>query len=389
MFRERLRLGERKKRILIVIGSLDLGGTEKQLLSILPLLNKIYEIDIYTTSYAGALLLDFKQKGIRVFYSRKTSARNKILKSLFSLTKAFMRFSFFIRKNHYDVIHFFLPGAYVLGGVAACLQSKTNLIMSRRSQNNYQKKHPILAKFEKLLHKRMYAVTANSQKVKEQLLGEGVLNGQIKIIYNGVDVSRFNIPVDYKLKHELDIDKESLVLTIIANLYQYKGHKDLFYALEYIKNRMPEKWVLLCIGRDAGEKQHLLQVAVQCEISEHVRFLDERRDIEKIVSITDIGILVSHEEGFSNAVLELMAGGTPMVVTDVGGNAEAIEDGYSGLVIPPKRSKLLANAIIKLVSDESDRELFGERALKKTQAEYTVEKCAKEYCKLYTSLIYG
>lgn len=372
------------KKILIVIGSLDLGGTEKHLLSILPLLKRKYQIEIYTTSHAGSLLEDFNRNGINVFYNRKSKKKTKSrIKKIAVLSKEFIRFYFFIKKNAYHIIHFFLPGAYLMGGVAACLQKKKNLIMSRRSQNDYQKKHPIIGIIEKILHKKMRFVIANSNRVANQLSDEGVKNTQLRLIYNGVDLERFNMPYDHEFKCAMNLCNDAFVMTIIANLYRYKGHVDLFDALRNIKDKLPPNWVLLCVGRDAGEKRKLIETAEYGNISNNIRFLGERRDIAKIISISDIGLLVSHEEGFSNAVLEMMAGGKPMIVTDVGGSAEVTENGYNGIVITPRATEELGASIMKLVYDDALRKLMGIRALEKVKKNYSLKKCVAEYDKLY------
>lgn len=380
---------KKKKRILIVIGSLNLGGTEKYLLTVLPRLLDDFDIDVYTTSFAGTLLKDFESAGIMVHYHNNTAQQNnfKALKFI-SLLANYMRAVRYMARSKYDVIHFYLPGAYLLGGFAALMTGQKNLLMSRRSQNDYQVKHPVMAKVERYLHTKMRYVLANSKKVREQLLEEGVDKNRVKLIYNGVNVSSFNLGENKtNNKEQYGIDKSDFVFTIIANLYFYKGHADLFYALSKIKNKLSNRWILLCVGRDAGEKNNLIQLAQNLGLSKHIKFLNESSYISNIISITDVGISASHEEGFSNAVLEMMAGGKPMIVTDAGGNAEAIINNKTGLVVPPKDIDALAQAILKMIHNPEMMRKYGDNAKKRAISEFSLERCVDENRLLYQEVL--
>ena len=85
-------------------------------------------------------------------------------------------------------------------------------------------------------------------------------------------------------------------------------------------------------GRDDGIGSSLKTKTRKLGIAEHVRFLGQRPDVVELLRIADIGLQCSHEEGFSNALLEAMAAGLPTIATDVGGTAEAVVDGVTGLL---------------------------------------------------------
>src|SRR5205823_891079 len=122
---------------------------------------------------------------------------------------------------------------------------------------------------------------------------------------------------------------------IVANLIPYKAHTDLFHALAQISPKLPADWTLLCVGRDTGYGAKLEKFSQELKLSDHIQFLGERRDVRELLAHAHIGILCSHEEGFANAILEGMTTGLPMIVTDVGGNAEAVVHEKTGLVVPP------------------------------------------------------
>jgi glycosyltransferase involved in cell wall biosynthesis len=124
-------------------------------------------------------------------------------------------------------------------------------------------------------------------------------------------------------------------------------------------------------------------------LQNRIRFLGERADVPDLLRASDMGILASHEEGFSNAILESMAAGLPMVVTNVGGNAEAIVDGHSGLVVPPGNPPALADAIMRLVEDSPLALALGTRARQRVHAHFSTKACVDRYEALYTGLLAG
>ncbi|MBK8523307.1 MAG: glycosyltransferase [Betaproteobacteria bacterium] len=184
----------------------------------------------------------------------------------------------------------------------------------------------------------MDALLGNSQAVVQDLLDEGAPSG-VRLIYNGIDVGRFatgSARRGQTLRAELGFSDDRVVLTCVANLFPYKGHADLLAALALLGAEFSERSTLLLVGRDAGARAALEAQLVQLGLTERVRFLGERGDVPDLLAASDIGVLASHEEGFSNAVIEGMAAGLPMVVSDVGGNAEAVIDGECGHVVPAR-----------------------------------------------------
>jgi glycosyltransferase involved in cell wall biosynthesis len=378
-----------KPSLLIIIGSLDLGGAENHLLTILPRLKNDFDVTIFTTSFAGNFYQEFAKVGVPVEYKYLTgsSSTNKLSRIL-RLAKNFWRTLRYIRRHNPDIIHYFLPGSYLLGGYAATLLRRKHLIMSRRSQNDYQKKHHKIATvLEHRLHKRMSRVLANSQKVATQLKDEGVNDKQLRLIYNGVDLDRYSLNADPEFRESLDIPNDALVFTIVANLFFYKGHQDLLHAFANIHSQLPENWVLLCVGRNTGELDSLQKLATKLGLENHIRFLGQRMDIPEIVSASDIGILASHEEGFSNAILEFMACGKPMMVTRVGGNAEAVLDQQCGYVVAPKDSDQMADALLKLATDPQIRDTFGQAARERVSQEFSLTACVDKYKTLYQDVL--
>jgi glycosyltransferase involved in cell wall biosynthesis len=234
----------------------------------------------------------------------------------------------------------------------------------------------------------MDAVLANSAAIFQELLGEGVAPARLGLIYNGValplpECDRF------QARKELKLSNDTLVLVTVANLIGYKGHADLITALSQLRDTLPSDWVLCLVGRDDGIGESLKQQATACGIAAHIRFAGSVADVSPYLVAADIGVLPSHEEGFSNAILESMAAGLPMVVTAVGGNAEAIRDGEHGRVVPARNAAALAAAVGELAEDPVKRRAWGSAARARAENQFGIEQCAASYAATYRRLLAG
>jgi glycosyltransferase involved in cell wall biosynthesis len=111
--------------------------------------------------------------------------------------------------------------------------------------------------------------------------------------------------------------------------------------------------------------------------------------VPDLVRAADFALNVSHEEGFSNAVIEGMAAGLPMIVTDVGGNPEAVVDGETGLVVPPRDPVALGEAIAWLAGNREAAAAMGEAGAERVRRTFTIEACVDHYDALYRGLLAG
>lgn len=376
-----------KPDIFYVIGSLLVGGAEKHISMIAPaLVRRGYRVVVYNLSGDSVLGAAMADAGVKIISPpfRLLAIRLTLVRGIALAVSTLKLFFLFLFKRP-AIVHFFLPQAYIVGAIAARCAGLTGLIMSRRSLNNYQANHPVLARLERALHGNMRVVVANSKRVLAQLRDdENVPAGKLGLVYNGIDLACFDGPLDRKRKREeLAIGAKAKVLVIVANLIPYKGHMDLLEALARIQAHMPDDWVLLSVGRDDGIGDALKMAADRMGIADKVLFLGTRDDVPEILRVSDIGLLCSHEEGFSNAILESMAAGLPMVVSDVGGNAEAVADGISGIVVAPRSPDDLGRAIKKLTHDPALRKRMGQAGRSRVRKYFSLEACVDKYQKLY------
>ena len=372
-------------KLLVIVGSLRPGGTEIHLSSVLPRLSMLgWDVTVFVLRLGGELEPEMRRRGVRVHgvspgtskLSRVSIAAAKLLKLLYT--------------DKPDIVHFFLPESYLLGGVCSSLLKPPLRIMSRRSLNDYQSWNPGSFKWlEAWLHKRMDAVIGNSRAVVGQLRDEGVCDDRLGLLYNGLDMDRFK-PVGTKdaARAALGISAGTLVLVIVANLIPYKGHEDLLVALGGVKHELPSDWLLLSVGRDITDiGPGLAALCKELGLDSHVRWLGGRDDVPSVLAAADIGLLTSHHEGFSNSVLEGMGAGLPMVVTRVGGNVEAVVDGVTGYTISPGDTAAFGSAIVALAQSAELRRRFGEAGRRRVAENFTLDRCVAQYQRLYLGLL--
>jgi len=122
---------------------------------------------------------------------------------------------------------------------------------------------------------------------------------------------------------------------------------------------------------------------VVLNIERHIRFLGLRHDIPQLMAASDLSVLASHEEGFSNVLLESMAAGLPVVATSVGGNPEAVVHGVTGWLTPPHHPAKLAEKMIDLLNNEEKSEKWGERGRVLVKRKFSVEQMVSRHLVLY------
>jgi glycosyltransferase involved in cell wall biosynthesis len=228
-------------------------------------------------------------------------------------------------------------------------------------------------------------VTVNSKAVGEDTIKRDKGDGsKIQLVYNGLDLEDFTTSVDHKreIRKTLNIDPRKKIIITVANLIPYKGHTELLKAAAIVGRQFTDS-IFLLVGEDRGIQKGLEQQVQELGIGSSIIFLGQRKDIPDLMAASDISVLPSHEEGFSNVVLESMAAGLPVVATRVGGNPEAIIDGETGWLVPPKKPKELASKIMDLLHDPGKAEKWGEAGRRRVEQNFSHEKMVAEFVKLY------
>lgn len=376
------------KTIRIIITSLDFGGTERHLLQVLPGIKKLgWHPIIHTVRSDCAMKEAFEKAGIDVVFPKKIPLLPKKLRNFFEGIISWFTLYKIFKQDKNCVAHFFLPQAYVLGMMAACLAGHKGFkIMSRRSLNNYHKNIPFLGQLERKIHPKVDLFLANSKAVKQNLLEEGIPENKIQVIHNGINLVPFDEIEGKKIRQELGLETDVFVMTVTANLIPYKGHLDLLNAFSLIKNQLPKRWIVLCVGRNNGIQNQLEQKAQDMGLAHHIKFLGLRSVIPQILSDSDLGILCSHQEGMPNAVMEYMAARLPVVATTAGGIVDLVENGKTGFLAPIKNPEKLSQALLNVINHKNIKDL-GENGRQKIEKEFSIKRCVNKYDKVYKKVL--
>jgi len=372
-------------RILFTIGSLDIGGAEKQMLLLIKqLINRKYSVVVFVLLDNGHLKSDLVKMGVKVVSGglKKGDMRNKPWKLILSQFKLFRT----VRGYRPTIIHSFLPVITFMSALAGRICNTNLVITSRRAMGNHQGRFPLLIPFDLTAHMLSHYITANSRAVQADLVErEHVDKSKTVLIHNGIDLDCFNKApmVRKQWRNRMGIKDSQKVIICLANLIKYKGHRDFLYAIKEI-NRLNNTHFWF-VGEDRGIRSELESLARQLDIEHRIEFLGTRLDIPELLAASDISVLASHEEGFSNVILESMAAGLPVVATDVGGNGEAVVNGVTGWLVPPKNSGVLAKKIIDLLENPDRAKKMGEQGRARVKAHFSVERLVNQHIALYQS----
>ena len=365
-----------------------MGGTETHLLDLLPRLKSAgFEVALFCFTEKGARAGQLEDEGIEVVAAPSFAARKRSILAPLRIAAGQAKLFALIKRWRPDIVHFFLPSPYLAGAPVAIAARVPIKVMSRRSMADYRSNWPLIAPLEQRLHGYMDAIIGNAAAVTKELRQEGVPEHQLHLIYNGVTQTAETTSRS-AARREVNIEPDALVLSTIANLMPYKGHADLIAALKEIADRLPQPWLLLCAGRDGGSLAEISRAVNDSGLESNIRLLGERRDVPLLLAASDISILApTRNEGFSNAILESMVAGLPMVVTDVGGNAEAVRDGLTGIVVRAADPGALGAAILRLANDADLRQSMGIQAKACVAENFSLENSVARYVALYESLL--
>lgn len=204
---------------------------------------------------------------------------------------------------------------------------------------------------------------------------EGIALNHMEIIPNGVDLTRFRFNGEpEKIRESLGLKPGAPVVGIVAMLRPEKGHEMFLRSARSIVSQVPDAQFLI-VG-EGNERPKLEQLAKDFQIESHVRFLGARNDVPAVVSLFDVAVLSSRPvvETLSNAVLEYMAAGKPVVSTRVGSVPEQIDEGKTGFLVEPGDWEAMGERITRLLKDQDLKKKMGQASYDKVVQRYSLEQ---------------
>jgi len=347
-------------KVLQLISSFHQGGSERQAVQLTRLLKETqqYQVDLACLDKSGALLDEVAQLGLAEvpeypltgFYDRNALVQVR-------------RFALHLQRRCIDVIQTHDFYSNIFGMAAARLAGVRVRIAARRETIGWRT--PAQKIVERQAYRFAHTVVANSEAVRQQLIVEGVADRKIVTIHNGINLDRLALPAGFKrtaalASFGLPTAPHLRFVTIIANLrHPVKDHATFLRAARQVHAMFPAaRFIIAGEGELTGAMR---QLAAQLGINDRVFFIGRAERVAELLGATDVGVLSSKAEGFSNSILEYMAAACPVVVTDVGGAREAVIDGESGYIVPAGDDKQMAARIITLLENTEQARCLGER----------------------------
>jgi len=215
------------------------------------------------------------------------------------------------------------------------------------------------------------------------------------IIYEPVDLKVFNpdsISQEKRnmLKGELGIDEKEIILGTVGNVTWVKGYENMIEALSIIKKKYKGIKFLIVgkiLNTQIGYYRRLKEIVSSFGLDSHVHFLGVRRDIPEILSIMDIFILPSLQEGTPISILEAMAMKIPVIASRIGGIPEQVIDGETGILVDPGDAFAIALSILNLLESSERWHEMGENAREIIKRKFSLQNCVRAYKELYKELL--
>jgi len=322
-------------------------------------------------------------------YRLFTFGRGKFRSLIFMLST----FLFLVRKRRqYQIIHAHLASSPAIVAVIAGRILRKKVIIkfagAGKTGDIGTARETFVGKLKlKFLRKYTDCFVCPSEEVKRELIEYKFPEERIKKIPNGVDIKKFS-PVNGNIKEKI---KQSLnlsynkVVTFTGRLVLGKGLEILLSTWKKIISLFPDSHLLI-LGK-GSLKDTLQNMTNELKIKEYVTFKGEVKNIDQYLKASDVFILPSLAEGLSNALLEAMACGLPVVATNIGGTKEVIKNGMNGILVEPKNSEQLAQAVLSLIRDEKRAQRLGRNAQKTVKESYSLDRISKKYTQIYSQLL--
>jgi len=380
------------KRIKVVhiITRLDRGGSaDNTLITVMGLNKRRFKVTLVagrTTEPTPKLAQLKEQTHIRFLQVpqlvREISPHNDLI--------AFVKLYRLLKRGRFGIVHTHCSKAGILGRWAARLARAPHIVHTPHGNifyGYYGKPFThlfiLMERFSARFTDRIITLTNKGRE--EHLRFKVGLPDKFRTIYSGIDLSSFlgQKKERINVKKELGIPLNHRVVGSVARLVPVKDHFTFIKAAPLIAEAFPQVSFLL-VG-DGPLRNHVESLAAKLGVSQRMVITGMRDDIPRLLSAMDLVVLTSLNEGMGKSLVEAMAMGRAVVATDVGGVAEVVEDGTTGLLVPPSSPHLLAKAVIDLLRDDEKRGSFGQRG-KKRVGKFSAQLMIREIERLYLEL---
>lgn len=377
-----------------VLPGLGRGGTEKHVTDLASSIDRRrFSPCVISTAMGGAMEGELASRGIPVHlldYRGLSLRPGKTLPLFRDARRFFDTFSRILEERRVAILHAYLPAANILAMAGTLLRRPKVRIVSKRALCRYKDGHPAYAHFEDLANLAADAVMVNSRAVAEDVRRtERFVEGKMFLVHNGLEIpdepgggERLPLPPD------LGFPPDALPITYVANIREDKAHLCLVEAARRVVEAVPSARFLF-VGREDHEAAPVRARIRDLGLEGRVVLGGSRPDIPAILRATRVVAHPGEQEGLSNAILEAMAAGVPVVACRAGGNPEVVADGETGLLVAPGEPEALASAILELLRDPARAEAMGRAARERIRDRFSLAGMVAGVEESYIELLEG
>lgn len=285
----------------------------------------------------------------------------------------------YLRREQIDILHMHDPHGHTIGLLACVLAPQVRKVVSRRVDFA-----PIRNWFSRWKYKMSgVQYLAVSEAVRRVMINSGIPGTQVQTIHSGIDP---NLGQDVPAAEPLFPPGTRMVGTV-GHLAGHKGQGTLLEATRLLIRDEPKLGVAI-VGTGAL-RQRLEAQAADLGIAEHVQFTGFRHDVPSLIQTFEIFVFPSYLEGLGTSVLDAMALGKPVVATSAGGIPETVQDGITGLLVPPRDPVALAQAIRYLLQHPELQAQFGKAGRQRVEQAFTAQRMAQQTMQVYHQLMHA
>ncbi len=357
-------------KVLQILPELNVGGVETGTVDFAKYLAE-HGHRAVVVSNGGTLVGELEKIGVN-HYQLPVHKKN-----LWTMIQSVRRLKKIIIGEGVDVVH---ARSRVPAWIAYFACRKTPAAFITTCHGHYQKHF-----FSRIMGWAKFVIVPSTVIGKHMIESFGVSASNVRLIPRSVDLEKFNVP------RQRDSQKSHCVISMVGRITPLKGHEYFLRAMAKVIRYMPyaKIWIIGDVPEKKESYRQELEVLVKhLGLSEHVQFLGNRRDIPALLAKTDLLVLSTvTQEAFGRVILEAQAAGVPVVATRVGGVVEIIDDGKTGILVPPKDVEAMAQEVMRVLKDKKLAESLVTEARKKLEANFRLEHMATKTIEVYKELL--
>ncbi|MGH9030604.1 MAG: glycosyltransferase family 4 protein [Acidimicrobiia bacterium] len=348
--------------------------------------------EVVGASAPGPYVDDLEREGIThrpLRHATRARAPHRDVAALLELRATF-------RELQPDIVHTHNPKPGVYGRLAARWAGVPAIVNTVHGlyalPSDPWRKRMVVYGLERAAAACSHAELVQNREDLDVLARVGVTRHKLTLLGNGIDLARFDPAVVdparvTALRRELGAGPEDVVCGVVGRLVWEKGYRDVFEAATMLRAASPHVRVVVAGPRDPAKADAVGEAEIAAARAAGVLFLGFRNDITDLYAAMDLYVLASHREGYPRSAMEAAAMGVPVVATDIRGSRDVVDDGATGVLVPPRNAGALATTVTSLATDAGLRRRMGEAGLRKARAQFDQQRVVDLTLGVYERLL--